>query len=50
MILKCEGIGCPLKERCFCYYVKYASGTLQSVPYKGGMCEYFITKRKYYGE
>jgi len=48
MILKCEGIGCPLKERCYSYYAKYTSGKLNSVPYKGGMCEHFITKEEYY--
>tara|TARA_X000001382_G_C3127191_1_gene165095 strand:+ start:67 stop:222 length:156 start_codon:yes stop_codon:yes gene_type:complete len=49
MILKCKGTDCPLKERCYSYYAEYPDAELKDVPYKGGMCEKFITKEQYYG-
>ena len=46
-LYRCIGEGCPLRERCFCYRQEYPDLVLNSSPYKGGLCEHFITKEQY---
>jgi len=46
-LYRCIGEGCPLRERCFCYRQEHPDLVLNSSPYKGGLCEHFITQEQY---
>lgn len=48
-MMKCDGGECPVKERCYRYYAEDTLGKISGIPYKGGVCQYFITKQHYGG-